>query len=149
MRQVDAKSFGEYLGSQWSGADFSVTAITDAPYKELNRPLPDGWSLGLGVARAETPNQKARVGVWFRPAPKGSINDLANLRTHYQQKLAQQGRGCRILNCGIPAGTIFLFFETTAPLAQADFGAWTKMAEELAGLAFDGEALDGYLGVDE
>ena len=83
--------------------------------------------------------------MWFRPAPGGSINDLTALRTHYQQKLAQQGRGCRIQNCGTEEGSIFLLWETTAPLPQAAFKEWVVMVDELSKLCFDQEALSTYL----
>ena len=53
--------------------DFLFTKVYElmAPYKDLNKRLADGWSFGLTVARGADPDSKARVGVWFRPAPGG------------------------------------------------------------------------------
>jgi hypothetical protein len=118
----------------------------DAPYKELVKSFPDGFSFGLSVSRDDaSPANKARVGVWFRPVDKGGAADLAALRTHYQQKLQQQGRGCRIHNCGTEFGSFFLFSETTAGLPDGAFKGWVRMTEELAGLCFEPEALDQFL----
>jgi hypothetical protein len=144
MGSIDQGRFADYIRGQWAPAGYDVSAVSEAPYKELNKPLPDGWSFGLTVARSDNPIQKARVGVWFRPAPKGGINDLSALRTHYQQKLAQQGRGCRIHNCGTEPGSIFLLWETTAPLPQANFKDWVAMVDELSALCFDQEGLDNF-----
>lgn len=141
---IDQTRFQDYIRGQWAPAGYDVSEVSAAPYKELNKQLQDGWSFGLTVARKNDPSQKARVGVWFRPGPGGSINDLAALRTHYQQKLAQQGRGCRIHNCGTEPGIIFLLWETTAPLPQAAFKTWVGMVDELSALCFDSEGLDGF-----
>jgi hypothetical protein len=142
---IDAKKFSEHLRRQWAGADFSVSEIGDAPYRELVSAR-DGWSFSLSVSSPEDPsNLKARVGVWMRPTGTNGSADLAALRAHYQQKLQQQGRGNRIQNCGLPVGTVFLFWETTAPLAQAVFTEWVRMVEELAALAFAAEELDELL----
>ena len=145
MGSIEQESFQNYIRGQWDPAGYDVSEATEVPYKNLNKPLPDGWAFGLTLARSADPNQKARVGVWFRPAPNGNINDLAALRTHYQQKLAQQGRGCRIHNCGTEAGSIFLLWETTAPLPQAAFKNWVEMVDELSKLCFDQEALSTFL----
>ena len=144
MGTIDQASFQNYIRGQWAPNGYDVSEVTATPYKELNKPLADGWSFGLSVARKSDPNQKARVGVWFRPAPGGGINDLASLRSHYQQKLAQQGRGCRIHNCGTEPGSLFLFWETTAPLPQAAFKDWVTMVDELTALCFDQEGLDNF-----
>lgn len=144
MGTIDQASFQNYIRSQWAPSGYEISEVADAPHKELNKPLPDGWSFGLTVAKKGDASQKARVGVWFRPAPRGSINDLSALRTHYQQKLAQQGRGCRIHNCGTEPGIVFLFWETTAPLPQAAFKDWVAMVDELTALCFDQEGLDGF-----
>lgn len=144
MGTIEQESFQKYLRGQWASAGFDISEVAEAPYKDLNKRLADGWSFGLTIARSDAPSQKARVGVWFRPAPGGSINDLAALRTHYQQKLAQQGRGCRIHNCGTEPGSIFLLWETTAPLPQASFKEWVAMVDELSALGFDQEGLEGF-----
>jgi len=146
MPALEKDSFSTFVRNQWAAAEFDVSETADAPYKEMVRSLSDGFSFGLHVARGDaSPGKKARVGVWFRPAPKGGIAELAQLRTHYQQKLQQQGRGCRIHNCGTEFGSFFLFFETTATLAENVFAEWSQMVEELSGLCFDPEALDNYL----
>lgn len=143
--EIDAKEFSQYLHRRWAEEGFSVSEVGEAPYKELAT-LRGGWSFGLNVASDEDPsNLKARVGVWLRPLGSSGAAELAGLRAHYQQKLQQQGRGCRIQNCGMPIGTVFLFWETTAPLAQALFSEWVRMVEELAALAFDPDALDDLL----
>ena len=144
MGSIDQARFQNYIRGQWTPAGFDVSEVTEVPYKSLNKALPDGWAFGLTVARSEDPGQKARVGVWFRPAPSGNINDLAALRTHYQQKLAQQGRGCRIHNCGTEEGSIFLLWETTAPLPQSAFKEWVATVDELSKLCFDQEALGAF-----
>jgi len=148
MHTLDAEAFSRYVRQQWVPAGFLVTEITDAPYKELVA-VRDGWSFGVSVAASANPGCRARVGVWFRPAPRGSINDLSALRTQYQQKLAQLGRGARIKNCGLPAGGVFLFFETTAPLPESSVAEWVNMCEELTALTFDEDALDSLLGAAE
>ncbi len=148
MHTLLADGFAGYIRQQWAPAGFFVTEVTEAPYKELVA-LRDGWSFGLSVARESNPECKARVGVWFRPAPRGSINDLSALRTHYQTKLAQQRRGSRIKNCGLPMGSVFLFFETTGQLGESAVAEWVDMVEELSGLAFDADGLDALLGVAE
>lgn len=147
MRALDKDSFVRYVRNQWAAAGYDVSDSADAPYKELVKALPDGFCFGSQVARGDaSPGKKARVGIWFRPAPKGGIAELAALRTHYQQKLQQQGRACRIHNCGTEFGSFFLFFETTSPLGEGAFSEWASMVEELSGLCFDPEALDHFLG---
>ncbi len=148
MHTLSADSFARYVRQQWAPAGFLVTEVTETPYKELVA-VRDGWSFGLSVARESNPECKARIGVWFRPAPRGSINDLSALRTHYQTKLAQLRRGSRIKNCGLPMGGVFLFFETTGQLGESAVAEWVDMVEELSGLAFDADGLDGLLGVAE
>jgi hypothetical protein len=142
---IDAKKFSDHLRRQWKEADFDVSEVGDAPYREMVA-VRDGWSFSLSVSSHEDPsNLKARVGVWMRPPGTNGSADLATLRSHYQQKLQQQGRGNRIQNCGLPFGTVFLFWETTGPLQQAAFSLWVRMVEELAALAFDAEQLDELL----
>ena len=148
MHTLDAETFARYVRQQWAPAGFQVSETTDAPYKELVA-VRDGWSFGVSVATTANLERKARVGVWFRPAPRGSINDLTALRTHYQQKLAQQRRGSRIQSCGLPMGTIFLFFETTSQLGESAVPDWVRMCEELTALTFDSDSLDGLLGDSE
>lgn len=140
------ESFTSYLRQRWVPEGFSVSEVGEAPYKEKQKNLTDGFSLGMTVAKGDaSTGNKARVGVWFRPAPRGSINDLATLRSHYQSTLQSQGRGCRIHNCGTELGTFFLFWETTAPLPQELFSGWVAMVETLAAECFDSDALDEYL----
>ena len=140
------ESFTSYLRERWVPEGFSVSEVGEAPYKDKQKNLTDGFSLGMTVARGDaTTGNKARVGVWFRPAPRGSINDLGALRTHYQSTLQSQGRGCRIHNCGTEFGAIFLFWETTATLPQEVFSGWVSMVESLAAACFDSDALDEYL----
>lgn len=139
-------AFINYLRSRFTPAGFDVSEVADAPYKELVKHQPDGFSFGLAVARdGGGAGDKARLGVWFRPAGKGGIQDLAALRTHYQVKLQQQGRGCRIHSCAPPVGSFFLFWETTAPLPEGVVSHWVEMVEELSGLCFDTDALDAFL----
>jgi hypothetical protein len=146
MCTLDKDSFIRYIRNQWAAAGYDVSEATDAPYKETVKALADGFSFGLSLSKDDVgPGNKARVGVWFRPVPKGGIAELASLRTHYQQKLQQQGRGCRIHNCGTEFGSFFLFFETTAPLSESVVADWAQSAEELSSLCFDPEALDNYL----
>lgn len=141
---LDAKTFSDYLRRRWDEG-FGVSETGEAPYRELVA-VRGGWSFSLGVASDDDPsNLRARVGVWLRPTGSNGSAELAPLRTHYQQKLQQQGRGCRIHTCGLPVGTVFLFWETTAPLAQALFSEWVRMVEELAARAFDPESLDELL----
>ena len=146
MRALDKDGFVRFVRNQWAASGYDVSEAADAPYKEMVKSLADGFSFGLQVAKDDAgPGSKTRVGIWFRPAPKGGIAELSGLRTHYQQKLQQQGRGCRIHNCGTEFGSFFLFFETTAPLSESVFAGWAQMVEELSGLCFDPEALDNYL----
>lgn len=146
MSAIDAASFSAYARNQWAASDFQVSEVGDAPYRDRQKALTDGFSAGMSVAWGDAQTEKARVGIWFRPAPRGSLNDLGALRSHYQTTLAQQGRGCRIHNCNTEFGPIFLFWETTAPLPQDVFKGWVARVEELTGLCFDGDALDEYLG---
>jgi hypothetical protein len=148
MNTLDAHAFANHVRQQWAPAGFQVSEITDAPYKELVA-AKDGWSFGVTVAANDNLERKTRIGVWLRPAPRGSVNDLAALRTHYQQKLAQQRRGSRIQSCNLPVGPVFLFFETTAQLAESSVSEWVAMCEELTALAFDADSLDALLGVTE
>lgn len=146
MRALDKQGFINFIRGQWMPAGYDVSDVTDAPYKEMVKHLPDGFSFGLSVSRHDASHgNKARVGVWFRPAPKGGIAELATLRTHYQQKLQQQGRGCRIHNCGTEFGSFFLFWETTAAIPETAVGSFAQMVEELSGLCFEPEALDNHL----
>ncbi len=143
---IAKEAFVSYLRSRFSPAGFDVSEAGDAPYKELVKHLPDGFSFGVSVARDSAgAGDKARLGVWFRPAGKGGIQDLAALRTHYQVKLQQQGRGCRIHSCAPPVGSFFLFWETTAPLPEGVVAGWVEMVEELSALCFDTDALDAFL----
>lgn len=146
MHTLDAQGFAAYVRKQWAPAGFLVSEVSEAPYKELVA-AKDGWSFGLSVARESNPDCKARLGVWFRPAPRGSVNDLSALRTHYQTKLAQQRRGSRIKNCGLPVGPVFLFFETTGQLSESAVADWVAMVDELSDRAFDADGLDELLGV--
>lgn len=148
MNTLDAHAFANHVRQQWAPAGFQVSEITDAPYKELVA-AKDGWSFGVTVAQNDNPACKARIGVWLRPAPRGSVNDLAALRTQYQQKLAQQRRGSRIQSCNLPVGPVFLFFETTAQIAESSVSEWVAMCEELTALAFDADSLDALLGITE
>ncbi len=140
-------AFANYLRGRFSPAGYDVSEVADAPYKELVKHQPEGFSFGLSIGRdgSVNPGDKARVGVWFRPAGKGGIAELSALRNHYQVKLQQQGRGCRIHSCAPPVGTFFLFWETTAPLPEGAVSAWVEMVEELSGLCFDTDALDAFL----
>lgn len=139
-------AFVSYVRGRFAPAGFEVSEATDAPYKELVKHQPDGFSFGLTVARHDASNgDKARLGVWFRPAGKGGLQDLAGLRSHYQVKLQQQGRGCRIHSCAPPVGSFFLFWETTAPLPEGVVSGWVEMVEELSALCFDTDALDAFL----
>lgn len=140
-------AFATYLRGRFSPAGYDVSEVADAPYKELVKHQPEGFSFGLSIGRdgSVNPGDKARVGVWFRPAGKGGIAELSALRNHYQVKLQQQGRGCRIHSCAPPVGTFFLFWETTAPLPEGAVSAWVEMVEELSGLCFDTDALDAFL----
>lgn len=146
MSKLSAEMFARYLREQWAPNGLLVTEVVEAPYKELvSATVKDGWSLGLSIARADNPDCKARLGVWFRPAPRGSAADLSALRTHYQTKLAQQRRGTRIMNCGLPPGTVFLFFETTAALPESDVAGWVALCQDAAALAFSDDGLDALL----
>lgn len=146
MRPLDRDGFIRFVRGQWTPAGYYVSEASDAPYAETVKGMPDGFSFGLTVSRDEGgPGDKARVGVWFRPAPKQGLQELSALRTHYQQKLQQQGRSCRIQNCGTEAGSFFLFWETLSPLPEQAHARWVHHVEELSGLCFDPEALDGYL----
>ena len=140
-------AFVTYLRGRFSPAGYDVSEVADAPYKELVKHQPEGFAFGLSIGRdgSVSPGDKARVGVWFRPAGKGGIAELSALRNHYQVKLQQQGRGCRIHSCAPPVGTFFLFWETTAPLPEGAVSAWVEMVEELSGLCFDTDALDAFL----
>ncbi|HNN90966.1 MAG TPA: hypothetical protein PKI03_01805 [Pseudomonadota bacterium] len=140
-------AFVTYLRGRFSPAGYDVSEVADAPYKELVKHQPEGFAFGLSIGRdgSVNPGDKARVGVWFRPAGKGGIAELSALRNHYQVKLQQQGRGCRIHSCAPPVGTFFLFWETTAPLPEGAVSAWVEMVEELSGLCFDTDALDAFL----
>lgn len=140
-------AFANYLRGRFSPAGYDVSEVADAPYKELVKHQPEGFSFGLSIGRdgSVNPGDKARVGVWFRPAGKGGIAELSALRNHYQVKLQQQGRGCRIHSCAPPVGTFFLFWETTAPLPEGAVSTWVEMVEELSGLCFDTDALDAFL----
>lgn len=147
MHALDKDSFIRFVRSQWTPAGYDLSEAGDAPYKELVKHSPEGFSFGLTVTRGDGGHgNKARVGVWFRPAGKGGIQELAGLRTHYQQKLQSQGRGCRIHNCGTEHGSFFLFWETISPLPEEAFASWAQMVEELSGLCFDPEALDALFG---
>ena len=148
MHTLDAETFARHLRQLWTPAGFLVSELTDAPYKELVAAR-DGWSFRVSVAIGSNPDCRARVGIWFRPAPRGGISDLAALRTQYQQKLAQLGRPARITNCGLPMGSVFLFFESTAPVKESAVAQWVGLCEELSALAFDAEALDGLLEIAE
>jgi hypothetical protein len=140
------ESFTSYLRERWVPEGFQVSEVGEAPYKDKQKNLTDGFSIGMSVARGDAgPGNKARVGVWFRPAPRGGINDLAALRTHYQSTLQSQGRGCRIHNCATEFGSVFLFWETTAPLAPELYSGWAGMVEQLTAACFDSDALDEYL----
>ncbi|MFO0655662.1 MAG: hypothetical protein U0787_11345 [Polyangia bacterium] len=146
MHTLVAERFATYVRKQWAPAGFLVSEVSEAPYKELVA-VKDGWSFGLSVARESNPDCKARIGIFFRPAPRGGIGDLAALRTHYQTKLAQQRRGSRIKNCGLPIGQVFLFFETTGQLGESAVAEWVSMVDELSDRAFDPDGLDELLGV--
>lgn len=146
MPTVTKDSFIAYLRSRWTPAGYDLSDAQDAPYKEQVKHMADGFSFGLTLSHDDaSAGHKARVGVWFRPAPKGGIADLAALRTHYQVKLQQQGRGCRIHNCATELGSFFLFWETTSQLPESVVMPWVEMVEELSGLCFDSDALDAYL----
>ncbi len=144
---VRKEAFIDYLRSRFTPAGFDVSEAGDAPYKELVKHQPEGFSFGLSLGRdgSTNPGDKARVGVWFRPAGRGGIQELSALRSHYQVKLQQQGRGCRIHSCAPPVGSFFLFWETTAPLPEGAVASWVEMVEELSGLCFDTDALDAFL----
>jgi hypothetical protein len=148
MSNLSSESFAKYCRRQWAEHGYWMSEVVEAPYKELVAAR-DGWSFGCSVARAENPNCKARLGVWFRPAPKGSLADVAALRTHYQTKLAQQRRGSRIINCGLPVGSVFLFFETTGQIEESAVADFVDLCQELAALAFDADGLDELLEAGE
>lgn len=146
MQALNKDGFIGYISEQWTSAGFDVSEASEAPYKELVKSLQDGFSFGLSVMRGDGgPGCRARVGVWFRPVP-GGLGELGPLRAHYQQKIQQRGRPCRIHNCSTELGTFFLFWETTSPLPEESFSQWAQLVEELSGLCFSPEALDGYLG---
>lgn len=140
MQQLDKDSFATYLRTQWSPQGIDVSEVADAPYQEMVKAA-GGFSFGLSVLKGSA---KARVGVWFRPAP-GNIADLSALRSHYQGTLQRQNRFVRIQNCGTEFGTFFLFWETTQSMTQEAWQPWVQLVEELAGLAFSNEALDEFL----
>jgi hypothetical protein len=139
-RALDRDSFADYLRKQWGPSGIEVGEFTQAPYQEMVKAA-GGWSFGASVHRD---GAKARVGVWFRPAP-GGLADLAALRNHYQQTLQRQNRFVRILNCATELGSFFLFWETTQSMTQDAWQPWVQMVEELSGLCFQGEALDEFL----
>jgi hypothetical protein len=104
-------AFANYLRGRFSPAGYDVSEVADAPYKELVKHQPEGFSFGLSIGRdgSVNPGDKARVGVWFRSAGKGGIAELSALRNHYQVKLQQQGRGCCIHSCAPSVGTFCLY----------------------------------------
>lgn len=147
MAEFERDGFSRYLLTQWTQAGADVSEPSDAPYKELVKHSPAGFSLGYAVVHREGgPYEKARVGVWFRQKGKGSPADFSALRGHYQNKIQQQGRGCRIQSCELPVGTVYLFFETTNPLPESAVPAWVAFAETLTQATFDADALDELLG---